>query len=330
MAPAIIRPLDAVGMTPGDAIGLTATIAFGMVLSWLCAEHPAHLPFWAPWDFSWVEYLAAVLGVWWYLRGVVRSGEGERPAGWRQASFLLGVLIVYSVMQTHFDYMAQHEFFMNRIQHIFMHHLGPFLLALAWPGPELKRGMPPPARRIVELPMLNRAVGFIQQPLLAGVLFVGLVYLFLIPIVHFRAMIDPRLYAIMNWSMVIDGILFWALVLDPRPCPPARAGFGMRMALPFAVMFPQIALGAYIAFSPGGLYPYYDLCGRLFPSITAATDQHTGGIIIWIPAGMMSAIGFMTVLNAMRIYEDGLPDDEPEDDDDATRIVVHASAWTGR
>jgi len=269
-----------------------------------------------------------VLSAWWFLRGVLCSFAEERPRLWRQASFLLGLVLIYSVLQTHFDYMAQHEFFLNRVQHIFMHHLGPFLLALAWPGEMLKRGMPRLVRRVVEWPPLLGAVRYVQQPVLAGVLFVGLVYLFLIPTVHFRAMIDPRLYAIMNWGMVIDGVLFWSLVLDPRPSPPARCGFAMRMVLPFAVMFPQIIIGSYIAFSPAGLYPYYDLCGRLFPSITAATDQHTGGIIVWIPAGMMSVLGFMTALNALRLYEESLPEILEEDDDEGPWI--DSSAWTGR
>ncbi len=100
--------------------------------------------------------------------------------------------------------------------------------------------------------------------------------------------------------------------------------------LPFAVMFPQIALGAYIAFShAAGLLPYYDHhAGELFAySISAAYDQHVGGIVVWIPAGMMSAIGFMTALNALRIYEDNMPED---DEYDGTGIVVDTSAWTGR
>jgi putative membrane protein len=189
--------------------------------------------------------------------------------------------------------------------------------------------MPTGVRRLVEAKVLVRAVHLVQQPVLAALLFVGLVYLFLIPAVHFQAMIDPRLYAIMNWSMVVDGILFWCLVLDPRPPPLARTSYATRMMLPFVVMFPQIAIGAYIAFSPGGLYPYYDLCGRLFPSISAAYDQHVGGIVVWIPAGMMSGIGFMTVLNALRIHEDSLAPDTTEDDE-ANGIVIHASAWTGR
>jgi hypothetical protein len=45
---------------------------------------------------------------------------------------------------------------------------------------------------------------------------------------------------------------------------------------------------------------------------------------------MMSAIGFMTVLNALRLYEDGLPEIPEEDDGKGTRIVLDSSAWTGR
>ena len=243
------------GLGREDAAGLAVVFALGGTLSWLSLYHPTELPPWAPWDFSWVEFLAAALAVWWYARGVIRAAPQARPSPWRQASFLLGVAAIYAVVQSHFDYMAQHEFFLNRIQHIFMHHLGPFLIALAWPGEALYRGAPAPFRRIANSRMLRQAIGVVQQPLLAAILFVGLIYLFLVPAVHFRAMIDPRLYAIMNWSMIGDGLLFWFLVLDPRPKPQAGTSFGTRMVLPFAVMFPQIALGSYIAFGPGGLYP---------------------------------------------------------------------------
>lgn len=323
---------DRVGIGGADAIGLTLLIASGAALAWVSAQHPALLPFWAPWDFSWSEFLAAALALWWYGRGVARCPVQTKPAAWRQVSFAIGIVAIYAVVQTRFDYMAQHEFFVNRIQHIFMHHLGPYLIALAWPGEALSLGMPAPLRRMTESPILRGLLSLVQQPLLAGLLFVGLIYVFLIPAVQFHAMIDPRLYAIMNWSMIGDGLLFWILVLDPRPKEQAGISYGMRMVLPFAVMFPQIALGAYIAFGPDNLYPYYDLCGRFFASIPPATDQHIGGIVAWIPAGMMSAIGFMTVLNALRIYEDNLPPiEDPDDEEDSpTRIVVYASSWTGR
>ena len=186
------RSLNDVGLARDDFIGLTIVLALGSALSWLCARHPTTLQVWAPWDFSWPEYLAAVLGGWWFLRGVTRCSPGERPSIWRQISFMLGIAAIYAVVQTRLDYVAQHEFFVNRIQHIFMHHLGPFLIALAWPGGALMRGMPRPVRRLIEAPVIRRVISAVQQPVLAGVLFVGLIYLFLMPEVHFQAMIDAR------------------------------------------------------------------------------------------------------------------------------------------
>src|SRR6185437_2087832 len=98
------------------------------------ASHPALLPIWAPWDFSPVEYLATTLTVFWFARGLVRTPEAVRPPLWRRIAFGLGVALLYFVLQTRFEYWSQHMFFLNRIQHVAMHHLGPFLIALGCPG----------------------------------------------------------------------------------------------------------------------------------------------------------------------------------------------------
>jgi putative membrane protein len=163
--------------------------------------------------------------------------------------------------------------------------------------------MPQPLCRLTEARWLRRVFHWIQQPILASVLFVGLIYLWLIPSVHFRAMIDPQLYALMNWSMVVDGILFWSLILDPRPSPPARISFLARAGLAMAVMFPQILAGAVITFSSQDLYEFYHWCGRIYPNIGAARDQMFGGLILWIPPAMMSVLGLLLVLNFMRQAE---------------------------
>jgi putative membrane protein len=313
-----------------ERIGLLAALAAAGAVWWLCAAHPALLPGWAPWEFSWTQFLAAVLGLGWYARGVALMPADERPSVWRQSAFLVGVVLIYTVLLTHFEYMAQHMFFLNRLQSLVMHHLGPFLVALAWPGAALLRGMPAPLRRVVEHRAVQRATWVVQQPLLAAALFVGLIFVWLIPSVHFRAMIDPRLYTVMNWSMVIDGLLFWSLTLDPRPWPQARTSFAMRMIVTVLVMFPQMVLGAAVTFSSTSLYPYYDLCGRLFPSIGALLDQHIGGVILWIPSAMMSSVAFMLTLNNVRRYEDSMPTLECDDDADGDRVTVFASSWTGR
>lgn len=284
--------LQALLMTLGNPLGAgveqqrdltsvyAAILAGGAGLWWGSESFPALMPFWMPWDFSPTIYATAALILFWYIRGLRLAPAPERPALWRRVAFLLGVAAIYAVLQTRFEYLSQHMFFLNRAQHVVMHHLGPFLVALGCAGKMIKRGMPPQLRRLAESAHVDALMRVLQQPVVAAFLFVGLFYFWLIPVVHFRAMLDAQLYWLMNWSMVLDGILFWWLVLDPRPSPPARVSFGVRAALAFGVMFPQIAFGAVITFSRTDLYPYYDLCGRLFPSIGALYDQHVGGIII--------------------------------------------------
>ncbi len=301
-------------------------MALGGLLWWLSASHPALMPFWMPWDFSPPEFLATALVLLWFCRGLASAPAAERPAVWRRVAFLIGVAAIYAVLQTRFDYWSQHMFFLNRIQHVVMHHLGPFLVALGGAGATIRRGMPRRVRQAIESPAVTGTIRVLQQPLLAAFLFVGLFYFWLIPPVHFRAMIDWRLYAVMNWSMVLDGVLFWCLVLDPRPKPPARVSYGVRAALSLGVMFPQIALGAVITMSGSDLYPYYDLCGRLFPAISALNDQHIGGIIIWIPPAMMSVLGLLLVINALRLHEEATNENDP----DGGALGALAKSWTGR
>jgi putative membrane protein len=315
---------SAPGLTVRAAYGVVFTL--GALLFWLSRSHPSLMPAWTPWDFSWAEYLATALTLLWFCRGLALAPPAARPPVWRRAAFLLGIVAIYAVLQTHFDYMAQHMFFLNRVQHVVMHHIGPFLIALGGAGGAIKRGMPRWARQMSESRSVTTVIRIVQQPVLAAFLFVGLFYFWLIPAVHFRAMLDVRLYALMNWSMVLDGILFWSLVLDPRPKPPARVSFGIRAALAFGVMFPQILLGAVITFSRHDLYPYYTLCGRIFPSMDALTDQHLGGIVIWIPPAMMSVIGVLLVLNALRLHEEA----QTETDDEASSIAAITDRWTGR
>ena len=317
---------------PRRAIGADAlvyAVIFGaaVLLWWLAAEHSSLLPVFAPWDFSFVEFLSGWLALFWYWRGLSRTPPAERPGRARRLAFFAGLIVTYAVLETRYEYLAEHQFFFNRIQHVVMHHVGPFLFALAWPGDTLMRGMPAWCRRIVENRAVTGTVYVLQQPALAAILFSGSFFFWLIPAVHFRAMIDPHLFALMNWTMVADGILFWCLVLDPRPKPPARASFGVRAALAMLVMFPQIVGGAFISFSARDLYSFYDLCGRIYPELGAHYDQVIGGLITWIPPAMMSVLALVLVLNALRRSEERTSEDA--DDQDDTRPIIDASRWTG-
>ena len=142
-----------------------------------------------------------------------------------------------------------------------------------------------------------------QHPAVAPVLFVGLLYFWLIPQIHTRVMLDANLYDIMNWTMAINGIFFWSLILDPRPKPPARLSSLMRAALILVIELPQMVLGAILSLSMTDYYPVYTICGRMF-DMTALNDQHYGGLIIWLPGTLTSFAAMIAVLVVMRINEE--------------------------
>ena len=259
----------------------------------------------APYDFSPLTVLSFMLVLGFYGVGLLRMPEEDRPGSVRIVVFVLGVLIGYGVMQTRFDYYSQYMFFVHRGQHLVLHHLGPILIALSNPLPVMQfwyRQISPGLKS--RLRPLGWVYRFLQHPLIASALFVGLIYFWLWPPIHFDAMLSRNLYWVMNWSMLIDGILFWWLIFDPRPpAITSSLGYGKRILLLALVAIPQMVLGAMIVFSRGMVYDVYEVCGRAWP-MAAETDQLVGGMLTWIPPAMMSILGILIILRrAMR--EDG-------------------------
>ena len=286
-----------------DWLGYGALLVAGAALYVLCREFPAELPGFMPWEFSWTVFLTTALFLGWFVRGLRVMPKEERPARWRIVAFVLGVLSIYAVLQTRIDYYSQHMFFVHRAQQWVLHHVGPFFIALGTAGPVLRAGMPRFVSRIADWWPLQRFADFVQHPAVAPVLFVGLLYFFLIPSIHTPVMLDVHLYDLMNWSMAIEGIFFWWLILDPRPKPPARISALMRMLLIMVIELPQMVLGAILSLSSTDYYPVYKICGRIM-QISAISDQHYGGLIIWLPGTMMSLAAMIVVLINLRLNEE--------------------------
>ncbi len=250
-----------------------------------------------PWQPSPTVVVTTLVFAVLYFRGC-----RHRRDGWlRQLSFWVGLALIYLALHSRLDYYAQREFFIHQIQETVLHHLGPFLIALAWPGATLLAGVPERWRQRWVEPFLNsrpvRAVmAFLTHPVINGVLFVAVIWFWLLPAADFYAALDVRIYRAMNWSMVLDGLLFWCVALDPRPSPPARLGMGGRVLLIGAVIPPQVASAALITLARTNFYPIYDLCGRAFASISSRNDQVLGGLILWIPVVMMHIAGALIVL----------------------------------
>lgn len=268
-----------------------------------------------PYQFSWlavIVYPGAALAYYLGMRSV-RAGGG-RTGFWRPFMFFTGVALCFIWMQTRLDYYSQFLFFMHRIQHLVLHHTGAMLIALGLPMKYWRAAVPRSASTRVysflnnyfsneTLAALGRIltspVRMLQHPLIGSFMFVGLIYFWLTPAIHFNAMLSYDRYLVMNWSMVIDGVLFWMVVIDPEPPEKSRMpNYGTRFMMIIGTTFPQILLGAFITLSTENLYKVYAVCGRAWP-ISPKTDQLYGGLMTWIPPAMMEGAALLIVLSLL-------------------------------
>ena len=256
----------------------------------------------SPWEFSPTVLISCVgAGILFWLGMRQRRRAGLRTGFWRGLSFFLGVAMIYTVMQTYVDYLSQHMFWVHRLQHLILHHLAPLLIVLAVPHEIMGRALPQTWHKQLLTPVwqsmpVQIIYRFVQSPFIAPLLFVGLIFFWLMPSVHFDAMLSATLYKVMNWSMLLDGLLFWWLIVDNRiPDEHRTMRYPVRILILFVVMIVQILIGAHIALSDKILYDVYSVCGRAWP-ISPLADQTIGGLTTWIPAAMMSVIGILLVI----------------------------------
>ena len=266
----------------------------------------------APWEPSPTVILVCAASAVFYARGLGElARRGEHTGFWRPFSFFVGLALNYAVLQTYYDFLAQHMFWVHRLQHLILHHVAPVLIVLASPGRAIWAGIPlrwreagaklcRERRGFQWIPGFGaRVFRLIQHPLIAPVAFVGLIFFWLTPSVHFGAMLNLQRYLTMNWSMAVDGLLFWWLMLAPRRLQgPAALGYPIRILIVCLVALPQILLGAYIALHSTVLFDVYAVCGRAW-AIAPLTDQELGGLLTWIPAAMMSGVAMLVILRRL-------------------------------
>jgi putative membrane protein len=259
-----------------------------------------------PWEFSWVLLVGFLLASVLFVRGSRRVSVSFG----RKLAFWTGMAIIYLSLHTYLDYYAEHEFFMHRIQQLLLHHLAPLLIVAAYPATVLRAGVPL-AWRVRWLRPAQRsrpwrlATGVLLNPAVVTVLFIAFILVWLIPSMQTLAMLDWRIYRFMNWSMLLSGFAYWALVLDHRPHPPGRMTAGLRVLSPGITMTPQIIAGAIITFSKTDLYPIFEICGRAF-TFNVLTGQLIGGVIIWVPSALVESAGAMMALRMwLRLSRNG-------------------------
>ena len=114
----------------------------------------------------------------------------------------------------------------------------------------------------------------------------------------FQATIDNEwVHTAQHLSFLLSALLFWWAIIHGRR---GLAGYGAGVLYLFTTSVHSGALGALITFASSAWYPAYRTTTEAW-GLTPLEDQQLGGLIMWIPAGLVYiAAGVMLFAGWMR------------------------------
>lgn len=240
------------------------------------------------WNFDPILILAFVMmiGGYFALIGPLRArlGEPELPRG-RVLAFVSGWLLLALTLLSPLDTLGRN--------YLFAAHALQVLLITTAVAPLLMAGIPEwVVWRALPLRSLRDATRSPLFPLIAVLLFNGLVLLWHIPPLLDASLRSPALHDLSNLSFLIAGLLTWWPLLTPLDRH-------TRLASPFQIFYvaaeslPLDIFGIFLMFTSGLIYPAYAAAPRLF-GVSPLVDQQIAGGLLVIPGNLVDLI-FMSV-----------------------------------
>jgi putative membrane protein len=186
----------------------------------------------------------------------------------RAPYFLLGVLLLLLDLVSPIDSLAdQYLLSAHIVQHFFLALVIPPLLLLGLPVFDVGR-----------LSNLERVLG---QPPISWILGVGAMLTWHVPALFNAALANEVLHIFQHLSLLVTGTTFWWPILAPienRRLPALGA-----VAYLFSACLCCSLLGAFLTFSPVGMYPaYLNQPARVW-GLDPQSDQQLGGMLMWVP-----------------------------------------------
>jgi putative membrane protein len=108
-------------------------------------------------------------------------------------------------------------------------------------------------------------------------------------------------------TLLATALLAWWPVLSTSRRLPALP-YAAQLLYLFVLGMPMTVVAAFVTGADRPLYPWYAAAPRLF-GLAPLADQQLGGIIMWVPAGVVPLAAFTVVFFRWAAAE---PDEEPE------------------
>jgi cytochrome c oxidase assembly factor CtaG len=128
----------------------------------------------------------------------------------------------------------------------------------------------------------------LSAPLAAWLIHALALWLWHAPVLFIATLNSDLIHALQHISFLGSALLFWWALLENHG---GRLGYGGAILYVFTTAVHTSVLGAWLTFAPTVWYTPYAATAPAW-HLTALQDQQLGGLIMWIPAGvLLTAIG---------------------------------------
>jgi putative membrane protein len=244
-------------------------------------------------QFSWLKWSIhpstviglAVLAVL-YLWRACQANEQNRLSVGKKISFFASLIVVFASLNGPLhDLSDTYLFSAHMVQHLLLTMLFPPLIVVGVPGWMLR-------------PLLeNRAVSviarFFTKPIICFTVFNLVIAGWHLPVFYNAAMANHNIHILEHLMFMSAAVLMWWPLTSQLPELP-RLSYPAQMLYCFLMIIPMSIVAIYISMAEQVLYPAYSAAPRI-TSLSPLDDQLLGGLIMWVPGGMIFMI-IMTVI----------------------------------
>ena len=252
--------------------------------------HPDDL--WSAWQFDPGVVVPILVAAVLYTRGARRSrGVAPRHAifFWTGMAALALALVspLHPLGEVLFSgHMAQHELLMLVAAPLLV--LSRALVPFLWGIPFSWRRA---AGSLSKAQVVQSAWHHLTEPLSAWWIHAAVLWIWHVPVLFQATLESDLVHTAQHLSFFVSALLFWWSLFYSRP------GYGIAVLYVFTTAIHTGILGALLTFSPIVLYPAYSATAPLW-GFTALEDQQIGGLIMWVPAGLIYTVAGLILFAA--------------------------------
>ena len=266
----------------------------------------------SPPPFSWTSlsiHADVVLGVGLLAAAYALAWTRGPGRGVRQPTLFFGGLLVVLVALNGplHDLSDFYLFSAHMVQHLLLTLVVPPLLLGGTPAwmIDTRLGV------LLRWPGSRRAAGAVTRPVPALALYAVALVGWHLPGPYGVALERHAWHVVEHLALIVTATLGWWPVLSPSR-QLARLHYGPQILYLFAFGIPMTVVAAMITGAEHVLYPFYAAAPRVW-DLSPLADQRLGGLIMWVPAGVIPLVAFTSVF--FRWVADDSDDDERAADD---------------